>query len=77
MPTGKTLYISGTKGVVAIFDENTNIDVLDNPLNYTDKINFHTGLPYIRFITSISTTVTFSAVDSDTIEWTDNSGGCC
>ena len=73
---GKTLRIDGNSGVVAIFEEGANLNLIDNPQGHEQQLNFHTSLPYLQIQETISVSATFTAVDSDTVEWTDGGGGC-
>jgi hypothetical protein len=72
----KTLHIDGPKATIAIFNEGTSLNLLDSPENYYDKINFHTGLPYVKQVSSIVVTVNFSGVLHETETWDDSSKGC-
>ena len=72
----KTLHIDGPKAVVAIFTEGTDLALLDNPYSYLNKINFHTSLPYVREVATITTTVNFASVIHGTESWDDSSKGC-
>ena len=73
---GTTLHVSGDDAAIAIFDEGTNLNLLSDPMSYRANINFHTGLAYLHFQETITTTVNFTAVASDTVTWDDASGGC-
>jgi hypothetical protein len=72
----KTLRIDGPKAVIAIFDEGTSLNLLDSPMNYLSNINFHSDLPYVKEVTTITTTVSFSSVTHDTVSWDDGGKGC-
>jgi len=73
---GKTLHVDGPTGVIAIFEEGTDLALLTDPMSYRSDLNFHTSLPYLQFKETIVVTVSFVAVASDTVTWDDSSGGC-
>jgi hypothetical protein len=72
----KTLRIDGVTSTIAIFNDGTNLDLLKNPQYYYSSLNFHSGLPYVKEVATITTTVSFTGVTHDTITWDDGSKGC-
>jgi hypothetical protein len=79
MPS-KTLYISGTAGVMAIGNYGINPAAISNPLPYVSDLYFHSNLPYVTIKQRIySGSITFPAQERGVISWSDGSkcGGCC
>lgn len=74
----KRLYVDGTTGVMMISDADTPLDALSNPANYLSKLNFHSGLPYLRAITTITVAqITFPELIREIRVYDDGSKGGC
>jgi hypothetical protein len=80
MPT-KTLYISGTAGIMAIGNVGINPAAISNPLPYVSDLYFHTALPYVQIKQKIyAGSITFPAQLRGIVSWSNGSkgcGGCC
>lgn len=50
----KRLYIDGTSGVFMIGDYDTSLNAVADPQSYLAKLNFHSSLPYLKIVSSIS-----------------------
>lgn len=75
MPS-KKLKISGQHGAMMIGDYGVSDDAISDPYSYLSQLNFHSDIPYMRIIGSVSQpSVSFPAVVRNTHTW--GEGGCC
>lgn len=73
----RTLYVSGTSGVMAIANASTNPAVITNPLPYANELYFHSALPYVQIKQRIyAGNLTFPAQTRGIVTWADGSKGC-
>jgi len=89
MPT-RRLYVSGTSGVMLIGTDDIYIGglagnpavfteggAITSPLNYRDKLYFHSNLPYVQIKQKVSPgDLSFAAQNRGTISWSDGGKGC-
>ena len=86
----RRLYVSGTNGVMLIGTDDIYIGglvgnpptfaeggAITSPLNYRDKLYFHSNLPYVQIKQKISPgDLTFPAQNRGISEWEDGGKGC-
>ena len=71
------IYIGGLAGNPAVFTEG---GAVTTPLNYRDKLYFHSNLPYVQIKQEINAgNLVFSAQARGLVTWDDGSkcGGLC
>ena len=70
----RTLYISGTSGVMAIAQAGTNVDAISNPIPYASQLYYHSALPYVQIKQRIYVGgVYFGPQDRGVVTWEDGS----
>ena len=72
----KKLFIDGQYGNISIAKDTTTATHRLAPNTFPSEFNFHSDLPYVREVATISTVVNFAGVTHETIEWDDSSKGC-
>jgi len=74
----KTFYANSVFGTVVICNTGTPYVAVYNPMSYISSINFHTGLPYLQFLSKTTmTSFTVPAVTRAIITWDDSTNHCC
>ncbi|SHN20248.1 hypothetical protein, partial [Roseibium suaedae] len=56
-----TFVADKAKNIVAVYSGAVNGDVEDNPLSHLDKIKFHSGLPYMEILQTVTGSITISS----------------
>ena len=69
----KKLKVDGSTATVSITNAD-NDNAITDPLNNLDDVHFHTDLPYVQFVDTITNTVTLSTVNREYYSY--SSGGC-
>jgi len=72
----KKLFIDGQYGNISIAKDTTTATHRLAPNTFPSEFNFHSDLPYVKEVATISTIVNFTGVTHDTITWDDSSKGC-
>jgi hypothetical protein len=73
----RTLYVSGTEGVMAIVQAGTSSSAISNPIPYASQVYFHSALPYVQIKQRIYVGgVYFGPQERGVVTWADGSKGC-
>ena len=63
----KTFYAEAQTGVVAVMNGDIDMDVINNPINHSDQLYFHSSFLYLYKIGTINNTVNLPAMNTNSI----------